>query len=146
ASGCFDEFQRNIGYRLSLTSAKLADQAKAGQDYKVDILVSNRGYAPLYHQKKTNLVLKNKSTNAFYEVELPVDLRSCKPNLNFQISTQVRLQGIPAGDYILFLKISDQAASLQNRAEYAVRLANKDGWVAENGGMNSLKHELTITN
>lgn len=145
-SGCFDEFQRNLGYRLALVSASLSKQAGAGQDYELNISITNKGYAPLYNQKQTSLVLKSKTGSNFYELELPADLRECKPNGTFQINTPVKLTGIPAGDYSLFLKIADRDPDLQDTPAYSVRLANNNVWTEENGGMNSLKHELKITN
>ena len=44
----------------------------------------------------------------------------------------------------IYLKISDNSTGLKNRSEYSVRVANTNVWVEENGGMNDLKHQLTI--
>jgi len=143
-SGCFDEFNRYLGYRLALLSAELSKEATTSTEYQVKISLTNKGYAPLYNYKNTLLVLKNKDSGTAYEVLLTVDVRACKPNGTLTIAENVKFTGIPAGNYQLYLKIADQSETLKNRPEYAVRLANTDTWVEEEG-LNNLSHELQIT-
>jgi hypothetical protein len=143
-SGCFDEFRRNLGYRLALMNAKLPKQVAAGQDYDVEITLTNKGYAPLYNYKITSLVFKNKTSGTSYPVDITVDLRTCKPNGILTITKSLKLNGIPQGDYDLFLLITDKSSNLKNRIEYAVRLANTTTW-DETTGMNNLKHQVKIT-
>lgn len=143
SSGCFDEFQRNLGYRLVLLSAALPEQIAEGEDLHLKIEMTNRGYAPLYNEKVTSLQLKNVDSNEVHAFDLPVDIRDCKPNGILAIDTAVKLVAVPEGTYQLYLKISDRAGQLRSRVEYSVRLANKDTWV-EKEGVNDLKHELEI--
>ena len=143
-AGCFDEFQRNLGYRLALVNARFPKQVMADQDYKVEITLTNRGYAPLYNYKITSLIFKEKTSGNIYPTDLPVDLRDCKPNGLFTISNSVKLAGIPQGDYDLYLTITDRSQNLKNRIEYAVRLANTDTW-DQVSGMNNLKHQVKIS-
>jgi Domain of unknown function (DUF4832)/Domain of unknown function (DUF4874) len=144
SSGCFDEFQTYLGHRLALLKATLPDQSAVNGQLKFSITLSDRGYAPLYNKKNTFLVLKNKSTGQFYDIPLNVDVRDVKPLVDLVMDQTVNLAGVPAGDYELYLKIADQAISLKDRPEYAVRLANIGVWVEDHGGMNSLKHVLKI--
>lgn len=143
SSGCFDEFQRNLGYRLVLVSAKLPEQLAAGEDLALNIEITNRGYAPLYNAKITSLVLKNVDSDEVHQFTLPVDIRDCKPNGTLTIDSAVKLDGVSEGKYKLYLKVSDQAGSLRSRNEYSIRFANSDTWMPEEG-INSLKHELEI--
>ncbi|WP_208394705.1 DUF4832 domain-containing protein [Mucilaginibacter gilvus] len=147
-SGCFDEFVRNLGYRIALVNAVLPATAAVNSSLKVDINITNTGYAPLYNKKNTSIILKNKTTGTYYEAPLTYDIRTCKPATtvapNANIGESVSLSGIPAGDYALYIRIADQAPTLKNRVEYAVRLANTGTWVTENGGMNDLKSSLKI--
>ena len=143
-SGCFDEFRRNLGYRLSLVNAKLPDVATPGKDYTVEITLTNKGYAPLYNYKITSLVLKDKISGTSYPVDLAVDMRTCKPYGTLTITKSLNLTGIPAGDYDTYLSITDRDATLKNRAAYSVRLANKGTW-NETTGLNSLNHQVKIT-
>ena len=141
SSGCFNVFQRNLGYRLVLKKAILPGKAKVGQSWKVDISMTNKGYAPLYNFKQTRLIFKDKTSGSEYPVNLAVDMRACKPNADFKIAESVSLAGIPAGTYAVYLQVTDRALSLQDRVEYAVRLANDNTW--ENG-KNDLIHQLVI--
>lgn len=143
SSGCFDEFQRNLGYRLVLVSANLPEEVTVGEDLPLNINITNKGYAPLYNAKITSLVLMDVESDAVHQFALPVDIRDCKPNGTLTIDTAVSLEGVPEGNYKLYLKISDRSERLRSRTEYCVRFANTDTWAAEEG-INSLKHQLAI--
>ncbi|MCC8423678.1 DUF4832 domain-containing protein [Mucilaginibacter sp. UR6-11] len=143
-SGCFDEFLRNLGYRLALVNAVLPAQAAVNGNLKLGINITNVGYAPLYNKKTTSIILKNTATGTYYEAPLTYDIRGIKPATTVKLDESVSLNGIPAGTYALYLRIADQAPGLKGRVEYAVRLANKDTWVVDNGGMNDLKSTLKI--
>ncbi|MEN9571327.1 MAG: hypothetical protein RL172_2558 [Bacteroidota bacterium] len=144
SAGCYNEFQTNLGYRLALVSTKMDKQATVNGSIAINIQIANKGYAPLYHQKNTYLVFKNKATGAYYEKELTADLRLCKPAANLTISQNVSLGSLPAGEYAIYLRVADKAPTLKNRIEYAVQFANTGVWVEENAGMNYLKQTLTI--
>jgi hypothetical protein len=146
AAGCFEELQRNLGYRLALETATFPDQVPIDQEFKINIKITNKGYAPLYNYKIASLILKNSASGEIHAIELPVDLRVCKPSGEFIIDKMVKPTGIPQGSYDLYLKISDNSETLKNRSEYSIRLANTNVWVAENGGMNNLNHQLKIGN
>jgi hypothetical protein len=55
----------------------------------------------------------------------------------------VSLSGIPSGSYELLLKIEDSHASISDRAEYAIQLANNSTWESTEG-LNNLQHTLII--
>jgi hypothetical protein len=97
----------------------------------------------LYNYKIISLVFKNTTSSDAYPVELPVDLRECKPNGLLTIDNRVSIAGIPQGDYDLYLSITDQSENLKHRPEYSVRLANVDCWDQESG-TNSLNQMVTI--
>lgn len=141
-SGCFNEFQRNLGYRLLLVNAFLPDKA-TNNSYSFEIVVTNKGYAPLYNYKKTNLVFKNKESGKIFSFPIEVDLRVCKPNGILTIKKLINLNGIEKGVYDLYLKITDKSENLSKRPEYSVRLANSNMW-EENTGMNNLQKKVTV--
>jgi hypothetical protein len=142
-SGCFDDFQRCLGYRLSLIASTFPKQAITNQDFKVEITLSNEGYAPLYNYKTTSIVFVDKTSGKSYPINLPVDLRKVKPNSEFTISNSINLAGIPKGDYDLYLDISDRSENLKNIVNYKVRLANSGTWV-QAMGMNHLMAAVKI--
>ncbi|MEO8582253.1 MAG: DUF4832 domain-containing protein [Flavitalea sp.] len=144
-AGCFDELQRNLGYRLALESASIPDKVEKTRDLKITINITNLGYAPLYNYKNAVFVLKNTSSGELHEIALDDDLRKCKPMVKFKIEKTINTTDLPAGGYDLYLKICDDAVNLKSRSEYSIRLANENTWVQDNGGMNNLNHLLLIT-
>ena len=143
-SGCFEEFQRNMGYRLVLQTAKFPATAKTGSDLTIEIKLTNKGYAPLYNEKKSSLVLINTVTNDQYKLDLQADIRKCKPNGIQTISETLSLAGVPAGTYHLYMKVADKNENLAGRSEYCIRFANIDLWNGENG-LNDLQHQMEVT-
>ncbi|MEP7257476.1 MAG: DUF4832 domain-containing protein [Flavitalea sp.] len=143
-AGCFDELQRNLGYRLILQTTSLPEKIALNASVAINIKLTNKGYAPLYNLKVTRLVLKNKSNGQVHELQLAVDLRKCKPLGELVIQETISASGIEQGLYDVYLKISDNSEALKNRSEYSVRLANSNVWAEENGGMNKLNHQLQI--
>jgi hypothetical protein len=142
-SGCFNEFQRNLGYRLMLVNATLPDQVSVDEKYNFEITLTNKGYAPLYNFKKCNLVFKNTSSGDLHSFPLSVDLRDCKPNGLLTIKNAINLNSIPKGEYALYLNITDQSETLSKRPEYSIRLANTNVW-DEASGMNSLQKKVVV--
>jgi len=121
----------------------LPNEVSTGGDLLPEIKITNKGYAPLYNYKTTSLVLKNKSTGEFYQFDLPIDMRTCKPNGLLTINNSIKLTGVPKGDYNLYLKLADKSETLKNRIEYSVRLANTNVW-DEQTGLNDLLHQLKV--
>ncbi len=143
-SGCFDNFRRNLGYRLVLMTARLQESVKSGSDLQVEIKMINRGFAPIYNFKPASLILRNTITGQDYILDMQVDLRKCKPNGILTISESLPTTGIPEGNYHLYLKASDKSESLKDRKEYCIRFANDNTWI-EDQGINDLLHRVTIT-
>lgn len=143
-SGCFDEFQRELGYRLKLSNARFTKELAVDKKFELNMTMTNLGYAPLYNYKPTSLVLKNSDWGEYHEFQLSTDLRNCKPLTELNIEGTISLGDLPAGNYALFLKISDKDEKLKKRSDYSIRLANNNVWTEENGGMNNLNYQLKI--
>ncbi len=143
-SGCYELFERVLGYRLALTHSIIPKEIESNATLKFRIGIENVGFAPIYNKKITSIILKNKNTGEFSEVPLQFDIRSVKPDSKMNIDESISLSNIPKGDYELFFKIHDHYSSLKNKVEYAIRLANTGVWTTENQGMNKLNQSLTI--
>lgn len=143
-SGCFDEFHTYLGYRLALVKGNYEEKVSSGSNFELAFSITNKGYAPVYNAKNTSLVLKNKASGIIYTKPLQLDVRTIKPMATIDVDEKVDMNNVPAGNYDLYLRIADQADTLSSRMEYSIRLANKNGWVAEDGGLNRLNHELII--
>ncbi|MGC1631337.1 MAG: DUF4832 domain-containing protein, partial [Gelidibacter sp.] len=141
-NSCFTDFQRKLGYRLLLKSAALSKQVKANGSFQLNAILSNAGFAPVYNPKNAFLVFKA-NDGTLYQKALELDVRKIVPNVNFELKETVNLSGIPAGNYELFLKIADPSASIADRPEFSIQLANMESWDATHA-LNKLRHTLTI--
>uniref|UniRef100_UPI004047E03A DUF4832 domain-containing protein n=1 Tax=Mariniflexile sp. TaxID=1979402 RepID=UPI004047E03A len=142
-NSCFKDFQKRLGYRIALKSSTLKKEMNANGSFELNITISNTGYAPVYNTKKTFLIFRSTANATIYKKELSFDIRKVLPGVDYELKESVSTAGIPAGSYDLLLKIEDASASLSDRSEYAIQLANKDAWETTTG-LNKLSHKLII--
>lgn len=141
--GCFEEIQRHLGYRLALHEVAHTADVAPGETMELDISLRNSGYAPLVNPRPVYVVLENDRTRRDIRLD-DVDPRWWAPGQDSVISTRVPVPAdLPPGDYRLALWLPDNAPTLRDRAEYAVRLANVNVWDAD-AGYNVLVDELQI--
>ncbi|WP_228238240.1 DUF4832 domain-containing protein [Allomuricauda sp. M10] len=140
---CFEDFQRELGYRLLLKTASLKKEVKANGNFNLDLVMDNVGFAPVYNKKNASLILKSTDDGTIHSKSLDFDVRKVVPGAEYDLTETVNLSGIPAGSYTLYLKIEDASPSLKDRPEYSIQLANSGTWEASTG-MNELLHTLII--
>ncbi|MGY5846142.1 DUF4832 domain-containing protein [Salegentibacter sp. HM20] len=142
-SGCFENFERKLGYRLSLSKAKLPKSLSVSASLDLELSFNNDGFAPVYLSKDVFLVFKSQTGNETYEKPLNIDLRRIVPDGSLDFSDSISVSGIPAGSYKLYLAIKDEADNLKDILAYNIRLANVNTW-DDTVGINDLKHNLEI--
>ncbi len=142
-NNCFTDFQKKLGYRLLLKSSSLKKETTVNSNFELNATLSNVGFAPVYNTKYAFLILKSITEGNIYKKALVFDVRKVIPDLDYDLKESINLSGIPAGKYNLFLKIEDGSASLAERPEYSIRLANEGTWEPTEG-YNNLQHTLTI--
>ncbi|MEN8124974.1 MAG: DUF4832 domain-containing protein [Bacteroidota bacterium] len=142
-NNCFVDFQKKIGYRFSLESSSLPKEVNANGTFKLNAIINNSGYAPIYRVKNTFLVFRSIENNSEYNKKLNFDIRHIIPKVSFQLTESVNISGIPSGKYELLLKIEDTSEKISDRPEYCIRLANSTLW-EEAKGINKLLHTVTI--
>lgn len=142
-NSCFADFQRELGYRLLLKSASLEKEVAANASLNLSLLIDNDGFAPVYNSKNSFLILRSTSDGTIYKKALSFDVRKVVPSVDYQLDETVSLSGIPSGNYELLLKIEDSHASISDRVEYSIQLANSNTWESTDG-FNDLQHTLTI--
>lgn len=143
SQGCLDEIKKRLGYRFELMEGTFPIEQKMSEPFKLSLKLINKGFAPIYRNKIVSLILRSKETGKLLEYKLSIDIRECRPNGFMEIEKAINLQGISAGVYNMYLKISDDAPALVDRPEYSIQLANENTWIAETG-MNNLLHDLKI--
>ncbi len=142
--GCRAEMERRLGYRLQLTSADLPVAATPGGALAIRINLENTGFAAPINPRPAELLLRHNSTGAVVPLPLPVEPRRWLPGAHSIHASLALPAGLPSGVYELLLHLPDPHATLANRPEYAIQLANLDTWEAATG-YNRLLHTVTIT-
>ena len=142
-NGCFEDFQKELGYRLVLKSAELQKEVAVNSSFELNAVIDNIGFAPIYSVKNSFLVFKSTTDGTLYKKALNFDIRKVIPEVNYELQETVNISDIPPGSYELHLKIEDRSAKLADRVEYAIQLANSGTWDGENA-LNSLSHTLII--
>ena len=109
----------------------------------ITINLENTGYASPYKERPVQLLLKSKTTGVIRTFIFTTDIRKW-------FTGAVKLEQaftLPAdmspGEYELYLNLPDKNASIANRADYAIRLANQDVWEAATG-YNKLNHVVVV--
>ncbi|MDR0542753.1 MAG: DUF4832 domain-containing protein [Dysgonamonadaceae bacterium] len=136
---------RELGYRLQLSSAECTAEVSPASEFNVRIILKNIGFAPLYNERKAELILKNALTGEKYTAQLDVEPRSWRPNIESALEAKVGIpQNMPLGDYQLYLNLPDAAATLHDNPAYSVRFANNKVWEAATG-YNNLLMTVNVT-
>jgi hypothetical protein len=142
--GCMDNIKKNLGYRLLLKTATLPSSVSKEDPLKIKITLENVGYTSPVNARPVQLILRNTSDKKVYTLPLDTDLRKWYPGQT-TLETNVLLStaSVPAGTYELLLGLPDAHASIAERPEYAIRLANTGVW-EEQTGYNKLNHTLEV--
>lgn len=141
--GCMAEIKRNLGYRFVLKSSSVTKRITKRQKLRLSLELQNEGYATPYNPRPVILVFREKNSKKIYRQVLKTNIQkwySGNVVLNEAVSLPV---DIPKGSYELLLAMPDAAASLKNRSEYSLRLANESIW-EESTGFNRLAQTITI--
>lgn len=144
SQGCLETIKQRLGYRFRLLSSSFPDVVS--QKFTVKIELQNDGYATPYNPRGVALVLRRNADGNQTRVILHdgnvSPARTFDPRFwhsgKHLLETTLNLpSGMESGAYTLFLHLFDLEIGLQNRSEYAIRLANQDIW-DNNLGMNRL--------
>lgn len=140
---CFADFERKLGYRLTLASTNVKPEIALNSDFEFNAVLNNIGFAPVYNAKNTFLIFKSVDSGILYKKKMNFDVRYVIPKFSYQLKESINTSGIPIGKYELLLKIEDISTNLKDRPEYCIRLANTGLWESTTG-INTLSQTVTI--
>ena len=130
--GCWDEVERRLGYRLSLTDAYHSEIA-AGQDMTLALQIKNTGFAAPMNGRGFEIILVDgngkKTVYAFDDV----DPRYWFANRTVNVEKAIAIPADAAGKCTLYLNLPDPKPTLHDNPRFSIRLANKDVWNDEFG-------------
>jgi hypothetical protein len=139
--GCLDEIRRRLGYRLALQTASFNEQVRPGGVMRLNITLTNTGFAAPVNPRPLNVVLDG--PGRFVVTLGEVEVRRWEPGpASFAVSLRVPASA-PAGEYRLALWLPDAAETLRDDPRYAVRFANEEVW-DEASGFNVLSAAIKI--
>jgi hypothetical protein len=146
SKGCYDTIAKHLGYRLVMTRAQLPEAVKPGSHFSGTINLVNVGWGKIYNPRDCELVFRNVETKREFVVKLSNDPRRwCMTDEPVAVNVSALVPAAtPAGEYSVYLNLPDPAASIRNRPEFSIRLANQNVW-EEATGYNSLLHKVKIT-
>ncbi|MDB5136362.1 MAG: hypothetical protein JWP37_2965 [Mucilaginibacter sp.] len=131
--GCMDEIKQKMGYRFVLRNATIPVSASKSGSISLSLNVDNIGYASPFNARPVQLILKNKSTGKVTAISFNTDIRRWYTG-SIKLEDKLSLPaGMDAGTYDVMLSMPDAAASITNRPEYSIRLANNDLWDSTTG-------------
>lgn len=141
--GKYVEISKRLGYRFVLDHAGWTDRFRQGQTASIELDIRNAGFAAMFNPRPVYVVLDGASGR--YNIPLAgVDPRRWAPGETTHVGAAFEVPAnVPPGDYKLALWLPDEDADIQNRPEYAVRLANDNMWNAT-AGYNLLTEQVTV--
>lgn len=143
-TGCMDEINKRLGYRLVLVQGKYTKTPVAGTDFISELTIKNVGFAAPVNPRGLELVFVSQvdSSDKIVFNIIDQDPRLWIGGGTYTIKTKNTLPNTMKGkDYDVFLNLPDPEGNLYNRSEYSIELANKNVW-NKTSGFNKL---LSIT-
>ena len=138
-----DTIRRRLGNRFVLRDALVPQSVQPGGTLELQLSLTNEGYSAMYNARPVYVVLEKGSTRYTHLID-SVDPRRWEPGQEYTFSTSMPLPpAMEVGTYKLGLWLPDQASTLQNRPEYAVRFANTNVWDAATG-LNILTSDIQV--
>lgn len=134
--GCFETFQRLIGYRIEGITVATTENPKAGEDLKVRLSVINIGYSAPKNPRGLEMILVNADNPAEkYVVEPEGDPRFWFTDEKHIVEAVFKPEH--SGQYKVYLNLPDPQPRLYGDPRYSIRLANENCW-DETTGYNYL--------
>lgn len=142
-AGCMDSIKRNLGYRFVLKESTIDKSAEAGKSFRLSFSVENRGYASPFNSRPLKLMLRNKYDKKETSILLAADVRKWFSGSHEVVENIQLPPNIAKGEYDLFFFLPDPHTSIQDRPEFAIRIANENMWEPATG-YNNMNTTLTI--
>ncbi|MBI5482812.1 MAG: DUF4832 domain-containing protein [Deltaproteobacteria bacterium] len=141
--GCTGEIRRRLGYRLELQRAAFSEAVRPGGVLVVEADIANTGWASPFNARPLFVVLDDGTTRRTARL-WSVDPRRWEAGATATVHARLRVPAdATAGTYRLALWLPDDAASLRDRTEHAIRFASDCTWDATSGA-NVLATDLPV--
>jgi hypothetical protein len=144
ADGCMGEVRRRLGYRFVLESANAPRTLARGGTLRLELAVTNPGFATPLNERPVETVLRHVSTGRTHALALDADPRRWWNGETQNLTFSVQLPAdVTAGEYDLLLNLPDAAPTLRKDPRYSIRFANTGTW-EESTGFNKLGIRMAV--
>lgn len=148
--GCYEQVQRQMGYRLALTSATHSAELARGGTLQFNFTVRNSGWSRPFGKRGVRVVLRHRSSGETLVLDASgVDPRKWIAGGSFTHELKLPVASTAnTGAYDVYLALPDGAASLAQDPRYAIQFANADDAAAGQGwdeGLGAFKLGSTVT-
>jgi hypothetical protein len=144
--GATDVIDRNLGYRYYLAKANVPDTAF--DRVTVVLSIENDGFAVPINARSARIALRPQFGGEIIRLDSGVsDIRVAFPAAgdSADVTLDSRLpDNLPDGTYEVMISLHDDAPSIADRPEYAIRLASLGVWELDTG-MNNLGLTVEVT-
>lgn len=135
--GCYDEIEKRLGYRITLTDLHYTPEAVPGKKYRLVLELKNTGFAAPMNPRDVELVFMDGEGSRSVTHLRSVDPRYWFAGQTVTIDREITIPETAAGDCAIYLNLPDPELSLRNNPLFSIRLANDDMW-EEKTGYNKL--------
>jgi hypothetical protein len=148
--GCYQQVQRQMGYRLALSAVTHSAELARGGTLQFDFSVRNSGWSRPFGKRGVRVLLRHRGSGRILALEASgVDPRRWTAGGSFRHALQLPLPSTAdTGAYDIYLALPDGAASLAQDPRYAIQFANADDASAGQGwdeGLGAFKLGSTVT-
>jgi len=142
SGGCFNEINRNLGYRLKVNKTTFPATASRVSSMDLSMDIENLGYSGLVNPRSMKLVLFN-ATNTYY-IDLGQSSQRFTSGLTY-LNKAIKLTplNIVKGNYNMAIWMPDRKSTLQSKPVYSIQFANTSTWNSSKG-WNVLKNNLGV--
>lgn len=131
--GCYDEIENRLGYRLALERIYFTGRPVAGEEFRIVIELTNKGFAAPANPRKVELVLVDgNGKKTVYELK-DVDPRYWFAGNDITIDRKFVIPEDAQGNCTLYFNLPDPEESLRDNPLFSIRTANADIWEKETG-------------
>lgn len=131
--GCWDEIERRLGYRLSLTDVYNDKKAVAGQDFRVVLKLKNSGFSAPINPRAVELVLVDGNGKKTVYEQKDADPRYWFAGETVTLDRVIKIPSDASGECTLYLNLPDPKPTLHDNPLFSIRLANDGVWEEETG-------------
>ncbi len=144
--GCYPTIQKKLGYRFRLINGDYTTSTNPGGTFNFKLNLLNEGFANPVNPMDAEVVFVNTSNNKKLVAKIPGDIRFWPVDDTIKLDLSFGLpQNMEAGNYNLFLNITDAHSVIKDNPGYSICLANQNVWEDETG-YNNLDFSLEVNN